>query len=176
MAGRKLTPADLVYAATARCPCGAGLAYERGCGGHGSWDCSAILLGEAIPQGQPGAVTHTDRLPFAFWKVKSEDQPLPGGVKLTTRPAGSAPPEPLPVTRDPLFEQLAAIEHERWADWQRYMHGMGTRNPDGSLTIPADLVARWDRQIATPYAALSAGEQESDREQVRRYWPLVAAK
>ncbi|MGN6757144.1 MAG: hypothetical protein ACTHMJ_12235 [Thermomicrobiales bacterium] len=72
-----------------------------------------------------------------------------------------------------LFEQLAAIEHERWAGWQAYLHGMATRNPDGSLTIPADLVARWDRQIVTTYAELSESEKESDREQVRRYWHLL---
>lgn len=87
---------------------------------------------------------------------------------------GLTPPEPAtgPTSRS-LRERLAAIEHERWADWQRYMHGMGTRNPDGSLTIPAELVARWDRQIATPYADLSASEQRSDMEQVDRYWPLI---
>lgn len=81
----------LVYAATARCPCGAGLAYdpahENEPGykpGSGSWDCSAIILGTAIPSGQPGAVTHTDRLPFAFSKVKCEGQPSANGA--TTRP------------------------------------------------------------------------------------------
>lgn len=37
----------LVYAATARCPCGAGLAYEAGVGIRGYWDCSDILLGIA---------------------------------------------------------------------------------------------------------------------------------
>ena len=66
-------------------------------------------------------------------------------------------------------ELLAAIEHERWCHWQRYMHSMATRNPDGSLTIPADLVSRWERLMATPYADLTEQERESDREQVRRY-------
>jgi hypothetical protein len=73
-----------------------------------------------------------------------------------------------------LREQLAAIEHERWADWQRWMHGCCARNADGSLTIPPHLVERWQRQIDTPYAALSEQEKESDRSQVNRYWPLVA--
>lgn len=72
-----------------------------------------------------------------------------------------------------LVEQLAAIEHERWADWQRYMHSRCQRNEDGSLTIPAASVAHWERQIATPYAELSEPEKESDREQVYRYLPLV---
>jgi hypothetical protein len=73
-----------------------------------------------------------------------------------------------------LYEQLAAIEHERWADWQRYLHSKCERNPDGSLTIPAGLVAHWERQIATPYAELSERERDSDREQVDRYWSLIS--
>lgn len=74
-----------------------------------------------------------------------------------------------------LREQLAAIEHERWADWQRWMHSQGVWFHDGSLHIPASLMERWDRQIATPYADLSEDEKQSDREQVDRYWPLIVA-
>ncbi len=39
--------------------------------------------------------------------------------------------------------------------------------------IPAELVARWDTQIATPYPDLSTEEQQSDQDQVRRYLPIV---
>lgn len=74
---------------------------------------------------------------------------------------------------DPLKEQLAALEHRRWAHWQKWMHSVCIRNEDGSLTIPAVLVERWERQIATPYEALSEREKDSDREQVNRYWPLI---
>lgn len=87
MSKRKPTAADLVYAAYARCPCGAGMAYDpHGESGKvsGYWDCSAILLGEAIETGQPGAVMHEARLPFAFYKVLSERQPSANGA--TTRP------------------------------------------------------------------------------------------
>ena len=72
-----------------------------------------------------------------------------------------------------LVEALAAIEHERWADWQRWMHEQCHRTSGGELVIPAALVERWERQIATPYADLSEREKESDREQVRRYWHLI---
>jgi len=74
-----------------------------------------------------------------------------------------------------LVEDLAAIEHERWAHWQRYMHDKGERRPDGSLLLPAELVRHWDTQIARDYADLSESEKMSDREQVRRYLPLLAA-
>jgi len=84
----KLTPADLVYAAHSRCPCGAGLAHVlnpvQGTE-EWAWDCSAILTGTAIPTGEQGTVQHTARLPFAFYEVKSENQPSAGGA--TTRPA-----------------------------------------------------------------------------------------
>lgn len=72
-----------------------------------------------------------------------------------------------------LTEVLAAIEHERWSHWQRYMHGKCVRGPDGSLTIPPDLVEQWERQSSTPYSELSETERESDRDQVRRYLPVV---
>lgn len=74
-----------------------------------------------------------------------------------------------------LVEDLAAIEHERWTHWQRYMHDKGQRQPDGSLILPAELVRQWDRQIATDYSNLSESEKRSDREQVHRYLPLFAA-
>jgi hypothetical protein len=75
---------------------------------------------------------------------------------------------------DSLLESLAAVEHERWSHWQHYMHERGRRQPDGSLLIPADLVTRWEKQIATPYSALTNEEKESDREQVRKYLRLIA--
>lgn len=74
-----------------------------------------------------------------------------------------------------LVEELAAVEHERWSHWQRYMHGKGERQPDGSLVLPAELVARWEKQISRRYAELEDVEKESDREQVRRYLPLIAS-
>lgn len=81
----------LIFAAHARCVCGAGLAYDPASEdpdspfvGPSYWDCSAIILGTAVPHGEPGAVVHTDRLPFAFYEIKSEGQPSAGGA--TTRP------------------------------------------------------------------------------------------
>jgi hypothetical protein len=72
-----------------------------------------------------------------------------------------------------VLEALAAIEHERWSAWQRYMHDHGVLQQDGSLLFPAELVTRWEHQIQTPYGSLTEEEKESDREQVRRYLPVI---
>lgn len=71
------------------------------------------------------------------------------------------------------IDRLAAIEHDRWAHWQQYLHDQCERRDDGSLVIPAELVSRWEEQICTLYVDLTPEEQESDREQVRRYLPAV---
>lgn len=72
------------------------------------------------------------------------------------------------------MEKLAEIEHQRWADWQRHVHSLGTLGEDGALVLPADRVAAWERQIAAPYADLSEDDKARDRREVGRYWPLVA--
>jgi hypothetical protein len=72
-----------------------------------------------------------------------------------------------------LVEELAALEHQRWAHWQKYVHDKGQRQLDGSIVLSADLVAHWERQINTQYADLTAEEKDSDREQVKKYRPLL---
>lgn len=74
---------------------------------------------------------------------------------------------------EPLLEELAAIEHQRWAHWQKYVHEKAQRQPDGSLVLPADLVERWERQLRTSYQDLTNEEKDSDREQVRKYLPIL---
>ena len=51
------------YAAANRCKCGAGLARDDK---NKRWDCSAILLGTAIPMGHEGSVQHDD-VPDQSW-------------------------------------------------------------------------------------------------------------
>ena len=63
------TDDELIYSATARCPCGHGLAYPKDCGINHYWDCSAILKGIEDKE-----VKHTAQLPFSFYNIKGESE------------------------------------------------------------------------------------------------------
>src|SRR3990167_9008404 len=88
--------------------------------------------------------------------------------------AGSPPPsqepkvmsEPTALRQDPQeqIERLAALAHEQWAGWMRYLFAQCPELSNGSRLIPAEWVARWVRQMKTPYAKLSEDEKDSDRE------------
>lgn len=67
-----------------------------------------------------------------------------------------------------LVEKLAALAHEQWSGWMKYLFGLGEENPDGSFTISKDKVDRWKRQMRTDYADLPDGERESDRIEARK--------
>jgi len=74
------------------------------------------------------------------------------------------------------LEAIAEVEHERWAHWQRYLHDQCIPLDDGGLKIPAELVERWERQIAAPYSQLSDREKDSDREQASHYLDGLTAR
>ena len=71
---------ELRFAAFERCNCGAGMAYPVDIGIQGAWYCSAILRGNASRE-----VKHSPAMSFAFFEIKSEDQPSASGA--TTREA-----------------------------------------------------------------------------------------
>lgn len=78
------TDRELLYAATARCKCGAGLAHpldHEAAMRLRAWACSRVLRGEGHDEGH-------DLLPFAFWKVREETSVNNAGGH-TTRPAGT---------------------------------------------------------------------------------------
>ena len=69
-------------------------------------------------------------------------------------------------------EKLAALEHEQWAHWTRHMlsvlKGANLTGDNGTRLLPhsraaAEAIARWERQIDTPYEDLAEAEKESDR-------------
>lgn len=70
-------------------------------------------------------------------------------------------------------EDLAAYAHEAWSGWMRYLWRLSTENEDGTVTIPADLVARWQRQTNTEYADLPENEKDSDRAEAMKMLDIV---
>jgi len=56
----------------------------------------------------------------------------------------------------------------------RYMWSKCTPNADGSLTIPAWAVLRWERQMNTVYTDLPESERESDRKEADTMLAIVA--
>jgi hypothetical protein len=79
-----------------------------------------------------------------------------------------------------IIEKLADIEHQRWSDWQSYLHKKleySEYEKDGKrmacYVLNAGDYEHWQKQVDTPYSDLSEREKESDREQVRRYLPLL---
>lgn len=75
---------------------------------------------------------------------------------------------------DRAVEQLAAHCHNvQWRGWVQYLFDKSTWNDDGTVTIPAWAVERWQRQMSTPYSRLSEDEQESDRKEARAILALL---
>ena len=70
-----------------------------------------------------------------------------------------------------LIEELAEVEHTRWADWQTWCHKVLRQEcPSPELE---KVLERWDVQIATKYKDLTEMEKDSDRYQVGRYLKIV---
>ena len=70
-------------------------------------------------------------------------------------------------------EKLAALAHRQWSGWMRYMLSEGTHHVDGSITLPLPLVARWMRQMNTPYKDLPESEKNADRYEADKVIGLV---
>ncbi len=70
-------------------------------------------------------------------------------------------------------EALADYAHEAWAGWMRYQFGKAPLNNDGSWTMPAAFVERWQRQMNTPYAELPEHEKRSDRDEADKMLAIV---
>ena len=63
-----------------------------------------------------------------------------------------------------LREKIAAIQHDIWAHWVKYLFQVTSRQ-GGEHIIDYNTARQWDRQILTPYDRLSEREKESDRDQ-----------
>ncbi len=64
---------------------------------------------------------------------------------------------------DSELERLAALMHDIWSGWARWMIDNWSD----------ERCARWERQIATRYDDLSENEKESDRIEARKVLELI---
>ena len=81
--------------------------------------------------------------------------------------------ELIPNDTDVVRERFADIAHESWAGWMKFLFHVSEQREDGSVVISAGRVARWQRQINTPYEALSADEQEAELLEADKYLAVV---
>ena len=76
-------------------------------------------------------------------------------------------------TMDDQREALAAYAHNAWSRWMRHLFEVCHQCDSGEVIVPADLVSRWQRQIATSYDELSVLEQASDQREADRILSVV---
>ena len=70
-------------------------------------------------------------------------------------------------------EAVAALCHEQWSGWMKYLFGKCTAMGSGML-IPGWAVSRWQNQAATTYANFKDPEKDSDRKEADRFIALFA--
>lgn len=63
----------------------------------------------------------------------------------------------------------AKAAHDIWAHWMKYFFTQCKQNPDGTMTIASDKVARWTRQARTPFEDLPESERKSDYEIAEKF-------
>lgn len=73
----------------------------------------------------------------------------------------------LPQGAEILIEPLAEYAHTAWVEWMRWIFECATMNADGTMTLPALRVKRWQRLVQASYDDLSEIEREPDREEAR---------
>lgn len=75
-------------------------------------------------------------------------------------------------------EVFAAIAHEQWSGWLKYMFGLCVaivHEGWPKTVIPDESVLRWTRQMQTLYANLSENEKASDRVEADKYLKALRA-
>ena len=77
------------------------------------------------------------------------------------------------MTDEQLREKLAAYAHDTWSGWMEYLFANSRRAISGEVIIPADLEARWKRQMKTKYEDLPESEKASDRKEANTILRII---
>ena len=71
---------------------------------------------------------------------------------------------------------LAAYAHEAWSEDTTWKLAQGTKQPDGSVLLPALYVQNLERLAQTPYAELSEEQKNNDRREADRMLAIFHRK
>lgn len=84
--------------------------------------------------------------------------------------------------RATMREQLAEYAHDAWSGWMKYQFSKGYfRNIELEGTVqqvwimPGWARQRWERQMNTPFSALSDAEKKSDYDEADRILKILSA-
>jgi len=72
-----------------------------------------------------------------------------------------------------LREKLARLCQDQWSAWMHYLFSKGIFNADGTWTMPAWAVERWQRQMAASFEDLPEDEKETDRREADKYLGII---
>ena len=76
--------------------------------------------------------------------------------------------------RERVREHLAALCHEQWSGWMRYLFSKCEATlPGTGKIIPQWAVDRWMRQATDTYAELTEEEKDSDRKMADRILAII---
>jgi hypothetical protein len=109
-------------------------------------------------------------VPERIWIQPTESDPDALGPMWFTRKLGNDDIEYLRVSAivddHVLRERLAALCHEQWSGWMRYLF-------EHCSLIPETFAIRWKRQMNTTYSDLPENEKDSDRQEANRVLVLL---
>ena len=111
-------------------------------------------------------------------RARTAEKKLAGTPPLSERLAGMGPAGAVGglvhrLDSPDLLEKLAALEHERWAGWMRYLFSfcefwLSPETPEVRRAL-----IRWLRQAATKYNHMPPDERESDRVEARKTLSVI---
>lgn len=78
--------------------------------------------------------------------------------------------------REGWVEEVAAIQHDQWSSWMRYLFGKCFKPSNSEdVIIPAAYAKNLIRLVETPYDQLTEKEKGSDRVEAERYREFLHA-
>lgn len=74
------------------------------------------------------------------------------------------------MTTKEIKERFAALEHQRWSNWMKYLFTKGKVTKEGHFQIDKIFYEWWEKESKTPYSNLQESQKISDRKEVGKYF------